>query len=305
MLANINLWNPTDLSGGAILLTAFLLGIVHGITPDEHTWPITFSYAIGSYSRRKGLAAGLTFSLAFTLQRALGCELAYLGLAKLYTYEGLNNAIYVLVGIVMAVAGVYLVRRGRPFHVHFPWSRGGTHAIAAGPCEDDSAGELVLREPQWWMPAVHGFIAGWGFGAFAIILYTTLAPAMPSAATAWLPGALYGLGTTLVQALAGALFGSLARRRGFDGATIRRIALVTAARTLTWGGLAFVLAGLAGYAFPAAMNWQIDTGIRVHNLDAIGVPFLLVIFAVVMVGFGTLVSEFRAAARAEPRTAYS
>jgi len=35
--------------------------MVHGITPDEHTWPITFNYAIGSYSIRGGLKAGLCF----------------------------------------------------------------------------------------------------------------------------------------------------------------------------------------------------------------------------------------------------
>ena len=44
----INLYNPTVVGIYSALLIAFLLGIVHGITPDEHTWPITFSYAIGS-----------------------------------------------------------------------------------------------------------------------------------------------------------------------------------------------------------------------------------------------------------------
>ncbi len=28
------------------LVGAFVLGIVHGVTPGEHTWPITFSYAL-------------------------------------------------------------------------------------------------------------------------------------------------------------------------------------------------------------------------------------------------------------------
>ncbi len=41
------------------LLTAYLLGVVHGITPDEHTWPITFSYSLGSYSAKKGFLIGL------------------------------------------------------------------------------------------------------------------------------------------------------------------------------------------------------------------------------------------------------
>src|SRR5436190_23056712 len=72
------------------LLTAFLLGLVHGITPDEHTWPITFSYAIGSYSTRRGLRVGLIFSLAFAVQQALASELAYLGLAGWLAIERLE-----------------------------------------------------------------------------------------------------------------------------------------------------------------------------------------------------------------------
>ena len=33
---------------------SFLFGLLHGILPDEHTWPITFSYAIGGASGRRG-----------------------------------------------------------------------------------------------------------------------------------------------------------------------------------------------------------------------------------------------------------
>jgi len=74
----IDLYNVTTSSNIWItLLTAYLLGIIHGITPDEHTWPITFSYSVGSYSAKKGFLVGLSFSLAFTLQRAIASELAY------------------------------------------------------------------------------------------------------------------------------------------------------------------------------------------------------------------------------------
>ncbi|MEW9492618.1 MAG: hypothetical protein TQ35_0010550, partial [Candidatus Aramenus sulfurataquae] len=53
---------PTGLSVGEILLVSYLLGIMHGATPDEHTWPITFSYAIGKYSTKGGMKAGFLFS---------------------------------------------------------------------------------------------------------------------------------------------------------------------------------------------------------------------------------------------------
>ena len=45
------LTDPLAVHAGAglagLLLSAFLLGVLHGVTPDEHTWPITLSYAIG------------------------------------------------------------------------------------------------------------------------------------------------------------------------------------------------------------------------------------------------------------------
>ncbi|MGC8671521.1 MAG: hypothetical protein ACP5TJ_01340, partial [Candidatus Micrarchaeia archaeon] len=70
LATSINLWNPQNVPFLLALLLSFLLGLVHGITPDEHTWPITFSYAVGSYSTKKGMKAGLIFSSGFTLQRA-------------------------------------------------------------------------------------------------------------------------------------------------------------------------------------------------------------------------------------------
>jgi len=75
VLGAINLFNPTRGSVTLALVTALLLGLVHGVTPDEHTWPITFSYSVGSYSSKGGRRVGFLFSLAFTLQRALASEL--------------------------------------------------------------------------------------------------------------------------------------------------------------------------------------------------------------------------------------
>ena len=72
--------NPSsNLALGTILVIALVLGIMHGATPDEHTWPITFSYAIGSYSTRKGMKAGFAFSAGFTVQRAILTTLGFIG----------------------------------------------------------------------------------------------------------------------------------------------------------------------------------------------------------------------------------
>jgi hypothetical protein len=278
----INLWDPhVGLTVPVVLITAFLLGMLHGITPDEHTWPITFSYAVGSYSTRRGMLSGVIFSLAFTFQRAIGSELAYLSLDHWFTsVPNLDYLVYLLVGVVMAIAGWHILH-GRHFHLF------GSHRLAHRPDEE------ALSDPRPWMPAVHGFIAGWGFGAFAVIIYTVLAPSMPGALWGWVPGALFGLGTMAMQALAGGLFGWLAAKRGLDAPDIRRVSLLTAGRTLQWGGVLFVVGGLFGLLFPHLADWSWNTGIGVHNLDSVGLPTLLVMITVGGIGLITLWRESR------------
>lgn len=278
----INLWDPSHAGIAGDLLTAFLLGLVHGITPDEHTWPITFSYAIGAYSTWRGFRAGLIFSLAFAVQQALASELAYLGLAHWFTFDLLHHFVDIIVGVIMIAAGLFVIGRGALPHLHLP----GTARFAPGAAQP--------RELKPWMPAVHGFIAGWGIDAFSVIVYTTLAPAMPSPATAWMPGFVYGIGTLCVQAAAGAAFGLWAARRGLPAEAIRSIALTTAARTLLWGGCAFTLFGLVALTFPAVAEFEIPTPLRITNLDAVGLPFLLVVFTVLGVGVTTFVTATQA-----------
>lgn len=284
MVAAVNLWNPQlGLSIPMIILTAYLLGMLHGITPDEHTWPITFSYAIGAYSTRGGLIAGLSFSLAFTVQRGVASELAYLALARWLQNPAVDLWIYMLVGIAMALAGLYLKNTGRVFHLH-----------GHGPHIHDTP-EARLIPPS--MALVHGFIAGWGFGAFALIIYTVLAPSMGHAAWGWVPGVAFGLGTMTIQATAGALFGRWMRTVHLPERLARQVARSTASNTLLYGGLAFVLAGALGMMFPPIASWSIVTPLHVHNLHNLGIGFLLVTFTVLGVGLGSLLRSMKEARR--------
>lgn len=322
----MSLWDPqVGMALWAVLGTAFLLGMIHGVTPDEHTWPITFSYAVGGYSSRAGMRSALLFSLTFMLQRALASELAYLALGRYLSLGSVTDyVIYVVVGVAMVWAARY-IRGGRlpwhldlhlharsrgtagsgsaapghahrhagPVHVH---THGNVPVAAAGHWSADrcpDCGEPNLRDPRPWMPALHGFIAGWGVGAFATIIYTVLAPSMPSAAVGWLPGAVFGLGTMAVQVLIGTTIGWLVRRAGAGPDAARAIGLVVAARTLGVGGAAFVLAGLFGLAFPRLAGAQLSTGVAVHNLDTLGLPILLVMVSVGLVGVGSLVQQVR------------
>ena len=291
-LVALELWSPHHgLSVGVVILTAFVLGVVHGVTPDEHTWPITFSYAVGSFSARKGMRSALSFSLSFTVQRALLSELAYVGLVHVADNATYNAVIYVVVGAVMAAAAFYVLRLRCSLHLHlWPPRVGGCHR----PSHADTA-EWAGRTPTPAMAAVHGFVAGWGLGAFALIMATVLAPAMPSAALGWVPGAAFGLGTTAVLAGAGAVIGMLIRHQRLPRALAQRVAQEGAGWTLLVGGALFVAAGIAGLAAPSIMESGISTGIHVHNLDRLGIGTLLVVLVVVVavVTIGRTVHEFR------------
>src|SRR5579875_2744927 len=93
---------PSGLTLTEIVFISFILGMMHGATPDEHTWPITFSYAIGKYSTKSGMKAGFLFSAGFTLQRMLLTTLGFIGIAAFYQRYNLDGPIYNVVGIVTA-----------------------------------------------------------------------------------------------------------------------------------------------------------------------------------------------------------
>ncbi|MDA8336480.1 MAG: sulfite exporter TauE/SafE family protein [Peptococcaceae bacterium] len=284
----LNLWSPqAGMPILAALTTSYLLGVVHGITPDEHTWPITFSYAIGSYSARRGFLVGLVFSLAFTLQRSLMSELAYFSLVRIFTFPKVEGFVYIVVGVAMAVGGLYIFRSGNVFHIHFGRIDSSHHqAAVAGTMPED-------QTPTLKMAAVHGFIAGFGFGAFAMIIYTVLAPAMPGPWAGWLPGFLFGLGTTTVQILAGLAFGQMSHSLRLPPEAAARIAGLTAGRSLTWGGLVFFLGGIMQLLVPSLAKLHIVTPLKIHNLHELGLPFVLVITVVLFIGGGTMVAETR------------
>ena len=269
----MNLWNPDHLTLLLVLPTALLLGMVHGITPDEHTWPITFSYAVGSYSSRAGRRVGFLFSAAFTLQRAIASELAFLALASFEFATRWQFDVYAVVGLVMAASGLYILHRGHSLH----WSA-GRHGPSEGP-----------RAAPPYMPLVHGFIAGWGIGAFAIIIYTVLAPTMPSPWVGWVPGLLFGLGTMLMQMLLGSAFGAWMARRRLTAEAREFVARSMSGKTLTGGGLAFMAVAALGLLAPQVVaHIEIVTPIQVHNLHNLGAGFFLAVPAL----FGVAVWAF-------------
>nr|CCC55546.1 conserved hypothetical protein [uncultured archaeon] len=264
---------------------------MHGATPDEHTWPITFSYAIGSYSTRRGMKAGFLFSLGFTLQRALLTTLGYLGLAYFYMKYNLDGPVYIIVGFVMAIAGSYILK-GRYIHLPIDVALGSklhhTDEAKRIPLHEAHEKEVPLK-----MTIVHGLIAGFGFGAYATVITFILAPQVPSLIYAPLPGLMFGLGTMTMQVLFGAAFASILRLKKLTEDKIKVIARRSAGRTLYYGGIAFMLIGLLVMLIPPLDSFAISTGIPVPNLSALDVGLILVLLVVGVIGIWGLIKSYR------------
>ncbi len=280
---------PSNLTLGTILIISLILGILHGATPDEHTWPITFSYAVGSYSTKRGMKAGLAFSSGFTIQRAILTTLGFIGLAVIYKQYNLDGPIYVLVGIAMVIAGAYILNKRRYLHIPFDAIfKGGAehHTLSSKRIEPP---EAKLKQVPLKMAIVHGLIAGFGFGAYATILVFILSPQVPSLIYAPLPGLFFGIGTMIMQIIFGAIFSNLARLKKLKEHEVEYLGRKTAGRTLYYGGMLFALIGILIVLFPVIDNIAISTGNPLPNLDSIGVATLLVLVVVGVFGIGNLV----------------
>lgn len=298
--------NPQQgLTLGVIILISFILGLLHGATPDEHTWPITFSYAIGSYGTKKGMKAGLAFSTGFTAQRAFLTTLGFLGLAVIYKKYNLDGPVYIIVGIAMLLAGAYILNKKKYIHIPFDalLSRGKHHhhSVQASRPKPSRSDEFSVKDVPIKMAMAHGLIAGFGFGAYASIITFILAPKVPGLIYAPLPGLFFGLGTMLMQVILGGVFASLAKLKRLSENQVSYIGRKTAGRTLYYGGALFALIGVLIAIFPILNNVAVSTGNHIPNLDSIGVSTVLVLVVVGGIGIGSLVMGFREISGLEKR----
>ncbi len=232
------------------VIYSFLFGLLHGVLPDEHTWPITFSYAIGGASGREGMKAGLFFSAAFTVQRMLLSEAAYLALAPFLLSPTINGIVYITVGLAMSAAGAIVLRHNRYPHLHLLGHHHeearemGTSIAVLSKHHNESVVSASAPPPAKWT-IIHGFIAGFGFGGFSLFVNTVAAPAMRSPWLGFVPGLVFGLGTMIMLVVIGYLFGASMRwTHLLSEQEIKRIGAQTGGRTLFFGGLLFGVFGV-------------------------------------------------------------
>lgn len=177
---------PSSLEGVGLLLErslgpwapliALLLGLLHGLKPDEHTWPITVPYALGQGSVRKGVLASLIFTGALT---SIWTLLA--GAASLLKQELVGSRftplVDILAGLIMLGVASYLLLSGNG-EQHRP------------------------KRPSYKLIWVHGLTAAFGGDFIAVLAYTVaFSGILLPASLGWLVGLLFGLGTMGTQGL--------------------------------------------------------------------------------------------------------
>ena len=237
-----------------LLAGCFALGMLHGIVPDEHTWPITFAYSVGTTTGRGGIRSGAWFSLAFTAQRALMSVIVYLALVaalgiwgfNLATQNSVNGPVYIAVGAAMAIAG-YLILTDKIPHFH-PFMRVSKRDLARHTNANGTVKNPSATVPTHWC-VIHGFISGFGTdsGVLSTWIYLVTLPFLVSNGLwplGWVPGALFGLGTFVVLMFIGFFFGEtlqLSKRLGPN--RIAHFGRLVGARTLLLGGLVFLAFG--------------------------------------------------------------
>ncbi len=247
------------------VIYSLLFGLLHGILPDEHTWPITFSYAIGGASGREGMKAGLYFSAAFTVQRMLLAEAAYLALAPFLLSPTINGIVYMIVGAAMSAAGAMVLGKNRYPHLHIfghhhDQARDmGTSMSVLSKHHKESAVPGSGPLPAKWT-IIHGFIAGFGFGGFSLFVNTVAAPAMRSPWLGFVPGLAFGVGTMLMLVIVGYLFGASMRwTHLLSEQEVKQIGAQTGGRTLFFGGILFAAFGIVTF-IGLDRHLPVDTG---------------------------------------------
>ncbi len=261
-----------------LLIGCFGLGMLHGVIPDEHTWPITFSYSVGSASGKGGMKAASFFSTAFTIQRAIMSQIIYFAVAAfLVRSDAINAPVYVAVGIAMTAAG-YLILRNKVPHVH-PFLDVSKNDLSKHIHENVSPDKSTV--PIHWA-MIHGFISGFGVdtGILSTFVYLVTLPAIAKAGIweiGWLPGALFGIGTFVVLMVVGLVFGGLLQMgERFGTQKMQAFGRLVGARVLFLGGIIFMAFGPAYYFGLAGMvPFDLGTFIVLLVMIAVAVPVMI------------------------------
>jgi len=157
-------------------LAIFIIGIVHGLKPDEHTWPITVSYVIMQRNMKGAIVSTSVFAGALTLVWASLSALTGQLLSFFQNYN-LDPIVDVIVGLTMIGVALIFIIKGKDKVVD----------------KDNN--------PDYKLIWIHGLAAAFG-GDFIVILLLTIAlSTLISVNITFLIGLLFGIGSWIAQSI--------------------------------------------------------------------------------------------------------
>jgi hypothetical protein len=157
------------------VIAVFIIGVIHGLKPDEHTWPITISYGLMQRNIRGVIAAVTVFAGALTLVWTLMSALAGQLMGLLNT-SLLDPYVDIIVGLTMIGVAAYLVF--------------GNH----GHTEE-------VKTADYKVIWVHGLAAAFGGDFFIVLILTIALVPLISPGLSFLVGLAFGVGSWIAQSV--------------------------------------------------------------------------------------------------------
>ncbi|MGC9106110.1 MAG: hypothetical protein ACP5HQ_06815 [Thermoprotei archaeon] len=164
-------------------VAVLLIGVIHGLKPDEHTWPITISYAMMQESLKKAMLSTAVFAGALTLVWAALSALTSQVLPILS--EGVYDPLVsVIVGLTMLGVALFLKAKER---------------------KKGRGEEGVQARADYRAIWIHGVAAAFGGDFFVVLFITTIIHPIIPQNLGFAVGLLFGLGSWLAQSAVVAL----------------------------------------------------------------------------------------------------
>ncbi|MGC9135904.1 hypothetical protein [Caldivirga sp.] len=157
------------------LLAVLIVGVIHGLKPDEHTWPITVSYGLMQRSIKGVIAAVSVFASALTLVWTLMSALVG-KLMGLLNISILDPYVDIIVGLTMIGVAAYLVFEKHRDH----------HGV---------------RTADYKLIWIHGLAAAFGGDFFIVLILTTAIVPMITTGLSFLVGFMFGFGSWAAQTI--------------------------------------------------------------------------------------------------------
>lgn len=173
----------------------FILGLVHGLTPDEHTWPVIFGSSLNQKRMQKAVYTAFFFALAATIPWIILAAIFSI-LGTVFYRESWEVYFHLVLGLAMLLLGGYALIYSHTPHFHIGHKKG----------HNDKAPKKPFNLTQI---IIYGLILGLGPCAPVLLMYGFAAESQRLSIGIF-SGLLFGLATMITLSILAAIFSGFA-----------------------------------------------------------------------------------------------